>query len=93
MNSRQEIKKILVEALRLILGKKAPSVIDDDVEPIGHLGLVSADGIDLVLELEARLGISIGESLNPLVADENHRRRPRKVREIVDWLVKVQQEQ
>lgn len=77
------IREELLSALRA-LRQEELGPIEDGTRPIDAWGIASAEGIDLSLDLECRLGCSIPNEQNPLVDDQ--RRCPRTVGEIVDWI-------
>lgn len=79
------VRTVVIESLRSVLSTDPDVQIDDDTKPIGNLGLASADGVDLSLELEDRLQCIIDKKANPLVTEDG--RRARSVGEIVDWIV------
>lgn len=91
---RERIRHCIMESLRELLpDEKSETPMDDHTDPIGKLGLDSADGLDFACSLSQRLGYHIPDKLNPFVDDAKN--RARKVGEIVDFvcnLVSVQQE-
>jgi len=55
----EEIKKVIIDRLKL---KLFPEEIDDDEPLFGMgLGLDSVDALDLVLAVEGKFGVTIGE--------------------------------
>ena len=85
MPTIEDIRLVVIECLKKLLGKKAIGVeITDKIDPIQNLGLESVDGIGFACELGQRLNCHIPVKVNPLVNDATC--RSRKVGEIVTLL-------
>ncbi len=66
-----KIKEIVVESIRqflVSLGREVQEV-NENMKPIGDLGLDSQDGIDLVCDLE-EVGFRIPNDVNPFVVEK-----------------------
>lgn len=59
MFSKDDFRNAVIEGLKRVRKMKDISVRDD--ESFSDIGLDSLDGMDLVLEVEAILGINLGE--------------------------------
>lgn len=70
--SKDQVREIVLAALRDFLGEKAPKTITDSTDPIKDLGLDSPDGVDFACVLSELLGCEVPKDLNPLVDDARH---------------------
>jgi hypothetical protein len=90
MINRTEIRRIVIESLLELVsrGKEIElPVVNEATDPIKNLGLCSEDGIELACLLSLKLGFEIPHELNPIKDDA--RRRPRRVGEIVEFLLNL----
>jgi acyl carrier protein len=85
--SRTEVRELVIQTIQEALDKNNHSKIDDDTDPIRHLGLDSDDGVDFACGISAKLDYDIPEDINPFVIDKL--RRPRRVGEITDLLCEL----
>lgn len=88
--SKDEIRSAVVESLNAIGDNVNWPSVSGQTDPINDLGLESLDGLDLCLEIEARLPCKIDEKLNPLVDDS--KQCARTIDQIVDWLQPLMEE-
>jgi acyl carrier protein len=81
----EAVRACIVKALRDVLGEEAAEAdLQDDVKPIGNLGLDSIDGLDYACELSNALGFNLPAKENPLIDDG--RKRARTIGEIVVYV-------
>jgi acyl carrier protein len=81
----EAVRACIVKALQDVLGEKAAEAdLQDDVKPIGNLGLDSMDGLDYACELSEALGFKLPTKENPLVDDG--RQRARTIGDIVVYV-------
>lgn len=59
MISKDEFRKAVIEGIKTVTEKDSVEIRDD--EDFNSVGLDSLDGMNLVLEVEARTGIDFGE--------------------------------
>ncbi|GEM_PF-882038 len=85
--NRDDVRNLVTETIREILGEKEGVEIDEQTNPIRGLGLGSDDGVDFASGISEKLKYDIPNEINPFVDDTHH--RPRRVGEIVDLLYKL----
>jgi acyl carrier protein len=67
--TRDDIRRIVIEALHEMMGSEDVAAINDDTDPNLDLGLDSHDGVDFACFLSRKLGFPIPERRNPFRDD------------------------
>jgi acyl carrier protein len=88
--SRNEVRALIIESIREVVENKDDVSIDDETDPIRELGLDSDDGVDFACAISEKLHYEVPDSINPFVSDKPT--RSRRVREIVDLMCKLVEE-
>lgn len=83
--SDKKRRDVVLSALMAVRPDLDASKITDDTRLMRGLGCASIDGVDLAVELEQRLGISIPNTVNPLVQEDDGKKRDRTFAEMVAW--------
>jgi acyl carrier protein len=82
--NRDEIRDRVIQSIHELLGPDDVADIDEQTDPIKHLGRDSDDGVDFACLLSEKFDFEFPDDANPLVDDA--RRRSRSVGEIVDLM-------
>lgn len=83
--NRDNLRQIVIESLSELTKNSKEIVINEETNPIYHLGLDSMDGIEYACVLSEKLDFEIPDTVNPLIDDENTK-RARSVNEVIDFL-------
>lgn len=84
---RNQVRRLVIQTIREALDENEDAEIEDDTDPIRHLGLNSEDGVDFACGISAKLDYDIPDAINPFVIDKP--KRPRRVGEITDLLCEL----
>lgn len=87
----QDIRERVIVCLRNI--SKRQCEITDATNTFCDLGLKSEDGIFIACAFEEEFGIVVPHDINPLIEESGTKFRPRRVSEVVQFVLEAQSAQ